>query len=81
MNIRNEWVSFKIGDIYFPDPQQVAFERHKDDLLDGKVADLSDHGLLKEVFAVVEVEGIEQPVIVPVDRLSGPAPEMSAGEE
>lgn len=69
MDLRNQWVSFRIGDVYLPDPQQILLELHGNDLLKGRVADLSDHGMQREAFAVVEVEGLKQPVIVPVDRL------------
>jgi len=69
VDLRNQWVSFRIGDVYLPDPQQILLELHGNDLLKGRVADLSDHGMQREAFAVVEVEGLKQPVIVPVDRL------------
>lgn len=69
MDLRNQWVSFRIGDVYLPDSQQILLELHGNDLLKGRVADLSDHGMQREAFAVVEVEGLKQPVIVPVDRL------------
>lgn len=69
MDLRNQWVSFRIRDVYLPDPQQVLLEMHGNDLLKGRVADLSDHGLHREAFAVVEVEGLSQSVIVPVERL------------
>lgn len=69
MDLRNHLVSFRIRDVYLPDPQQVLLEMHGNDLIKGRVADLSDHGKQREAFAVVEVEGLSQPVIVPVDRL------------
>lgn len=69
MDLRNQWVSFRTRDVYLPDPQQVLLEMFGNDLLTGRVADLSDHGMQQEAFAVVEVEGLSQPVIVPVDRL------------
>jgi hypothetical protein len=71
VDLRDQWVSFRIRDIYLPDPAQVLFDLHGADLLEGKVADLSDNGSVREGFAVIEVEGLNQPVIVPVDRLSG----------
>lgn len=71
MDLRNQRVSFRIRDIYLPDPAQVLFDLHGNDLLEGKVADLSDNGSVIEAFAVIEVEGLDQPVIVPIDRLSG----------
>jgi hypothetical protein len=69
MDLRNQWVQFKICDVYYPDPAQVLRDLHGGDLLTGKVVDLSDSGMQKEVFAVVEVDGIEEPVIVPVEHI------------
>jgi hypothetical protein len=69
VNLRGKWVSFKIRDIYLPDSQQVLLELHGDDLLNGQVADLSDSGKVTGAYAVIEVDGLDQPVIVPVDRL------------
>ena len=69
MDLRNQWVRFKICDVYHPDPAQVLSDLHGEDLLTGKVLDLSDSGMQKDAFAVVEVDGIEEPVIVPVERI------------
>jgi hypothetical protein len=68
-DLRNHWVHFKIRDIYHPDPTQVLFDLHGNDLLTGRVIDLSNSGLHKDAFVVVEVQGMAEPVIVPVDRI------------
>ena len=54
--MRDQRVQFKICDIYHPDPTQVLLDLHGDDLLTGKVVDLSDSGMHREAFAVVEVD-------------------------
>jgi hypothetical protein len=69
--LKNRWVSFRIRDVYIPDPVKILMDLHGGDILQGKVIDLSDNGTEKELFIVVEVEGIEQPVIVPVGRVIG----------
>jgi hypothetical protein len=46
-------------------------ELHGRDLLQGKVIDMSDSGTHHEAFAVVEVEGLMQPVVVPMNRIRG----------
>jgi hypothetical protein len=69
--VRNRWVNFKIRDVYVPDPAQILMELHGDDLLQGKIIDSSDSGFQQNAFAVVEVEGLVQPVVVPVDRIRG----------
>jgi hypothetical protein len=66
----NQCVHFKIRDIYHPDPTKVLIDLHGNDLLLGKVIDLSDGGMQKDAFAVVEVEGIEELVIVSVEHIS-----------
>jgi hypothetical protein len=46
-------------------------ELHGDDVLQGKIIDSSDSGFQQNVFAVVEVEGLAQPVVVPMNRIRG----------
>ena len=69
MDLRNQHVHFKISDIYIPDPHLLLWQLHGDDLLHGIVIELSDSGLQQGAFAVIQVEGIEQPMIVPVNRI------------
>jgi hypothetical protein len=71
MDLRDRWVHFRIRDVYHPDPAQVLIELHGNDVLLGKVIDLSDSGLQAAAFVVVEVEGLEQALILPVERLLG----------
>jgi hypothetical protein len=65
-NVRNSWVTFRICDAYVPEPVQILMELHGKDQLEGKVIDVSDAGIQEEAFAVVEVQGLSQPVVVPV---------------
>jgi hypothetical protein len=69
--VRNRWVHFKIGDVYYPEPAKILRELHGEDLLQGKVLDMSDGGRNQGEFVVVEVEGLSEPVVVPVERLKG----------
>ncbi len=71
MELKDRWVHFRICDVYHPDPAQVLIDLHGNDVLLGKVVDLSDSGMQAEAFAVVEIEGIEQTVILPVERILG----------
>ena len=67
--MRNRWVNFQINDIYIPDSGQILNELHGNDLLQGRVIDMSDGGTELEAFAVVEVEGLKQPIVVPMNRI------------
>ena len=58
------WVQFRIDDAYVPEPAQILMELHGKDMLQGKLIDVSDSGRQDEAFAVVEVEGLSQPVVV-----------------
>jgi hypothetical protein len=69
MDWLNRRVHFRICDVYHPDPTKVLVDLHGNDLLSGRVVDLSDSGLQRDVFVVVEVQGLEGPVIVPVERI------------
>ena len=69
VNLLDQHVRFKVADIHTPHPLVVLYELHGNDLLEGRVVDLSDSGELKEAFAVVAVEQLRQFLIVPVERL------------
>jgi len=71
LSLRNRLVHFKIRDVYFPDPKDVSIALHADDILQGKVIDLSDSGNQELAYAVIEIEGLSQPVIVAVERILG----------
>ena len=62
----NRRVSFRILDIYIPDPLDVLLRLRNDEKLEGTVIDLSDDGTPEGKFAVVAVPEMSEPVIVPV---------------
>jgi hypothetical protein len=43
---------------------------HGEDLVTGRVVDLTDSGNAVEAFAVIEMKGIERPLLVPVDHVT-----------
>jgi hypothetical protein len=69
MDLRDRWVHFRICDVYHPDLAQVLIDLHGNDVLSGKVIDLTDSGKQEDAFVAVEVEGLRQAVIVPVERI------------
>ena len=71
MDLKNHTVNFRICDIFYPDCQQVLFGLHGNDILRGRVTDLSEAGALDSSFAEIEVDELEQKVIVPIDRILG----------
>ena len=69
MELQNRWVHFKICDVHIPDPARVMRDLYGENLLQGRVLEVSrSRG---ETFALVDVAGIPTPVIVAVDRILG----------
>jgi hypothetical protein len=62
--VPSPWVQFRISDVYVPEPAQILADLHGQDLLEGKLIDVSESDALAEAFAVVDVEGLSQPVVV-----------------
>ena len=65
------WVQFRISDVFVPEPVQILMELHGKEILRGKIIDVSDADGQEEAFAVVEVEGLSQPVVVPMKHIKG----------
>ena len=65
-DLRNQQVRFRISDIYLPDPLVILNQLHGEDVLEGRVLDVSDSGTKSEQFAVIEVPGLDQIIIVPL---------------
>jgi hypothetical protein len=76
----NQRVHFKIRDVYHSDPMKILSDLHGDDLLTGKILDLSDSGMQKDIFAVIEVEVIQELLVVPIERLLGALEDGNANE-
>jgi hypothetical protein len=49
-----------------PQPEQILRDLHGNDILQGQVVALSDNELNDGCFAVVEVQGAREPLIVPL---------------
>lgn len=77
MDLKNHTVNFRVCDIFYPDYQQVLFELHGNDLLQGRVIDVSESGITSEngindvSFAEIELDELQERVIVPIDRILG----------
>ena len=65
-------MTFRLRDVFFPDAEDLVTESTSNLRVKGRVIDFSDSGRSKNRYAILEVEGIEGAVVVPVDRLSIP---------
>ena len=59
---------------------KILTDLHGNDILTGKIIDLSDSGIQKNVFAVIEVEGIQELLVVPVEQILGTIEDENAGK-
>lgn len=62
-------VSFPVRDIYLPTVEEVLLRLHGEDVLQGRIIDFSDGGEHGGTFAIIRVEGLREPLIVPVEKL------------
>jgi hypothetical protein len=69
-HVPNRWVQFRIDDVYVPEPAQILMELHANDMLRGKIIDVSSSETHGEAFAVVEVESLSQAVVVAMKHLT-----------
>ncbi len=79
-------VRFRLGDIHLPALSEVMARMSEDTELQGQITLLSDQGEAKAAFAVVEVQGVLVPLIVPASSIrvtseSGePTPKASSNQ-
>jgi hypothetical protein len=76
----NQRVHFKIRDVYHPAPTKILTDLHGNDILTGKIIDLSDSGMQKNAFAVIEVEGIQELLVVSIERILAAIEDENASE-
>jgi hypothetical protein len=69
VDLKNHTVSFRVCDVYHPDPSKIAMDLYGKHVLQGRVIDVSDSGAAESAFAEVKVEGYEQLIIVAADRI------------
>ena len=70
MELLDRTVKFRVCDIYLPEPQVVVQDLFGESVIEGKILSVTDRGQGGQM-AIIEIEGLVHPVIVPVDRLVG----------
>ena len=63
-------MQFRLGDIYLPDPLTLIYDLHRNQLIRGRVVEMSDSGEREDAFVVVVVDDIPHQMIVPVERVT-----------
>ena len=70
MDLRDHYVQFRLGDVYLPDPLTLIYELHRNQLIRGRVIEMSDSGEQEDAFVIVVVDDIPHRIIVPVERVT-----------
>ena len=66
----NRHVQFKVSDIYLPDPLTVMSELYGESVLEGRVLDITENDGGAR-FAVVKVSGLQSPVVIAIEHITG----------
>jgi|tagenome__1003787_1003787.scaffolds.fasta_scaffold18538928_2 hypothetical protein len=69
MELKGRRVDFMIRDIHYPPYEAVLRDLHGNDAMSGEVVDVTDAATEPATFAVVRVDGLGYPVIVPANRV------------
>ncbi|UCD29006.1 MAG: hypothetical protein JSV03_00545 [Planctomycetota bacterium] len=64
---RGKSCRFKLADVICPEQESVVLQLTADLEVSGEILFMSDQGRRPDRFAIIEVEGITSPVIVPVE--------------
>lgn len=71
MDWRNKRVHFRIRDVHIPEAEKLAMKLHGDDLLQGTVVDVAHGEGGNASYAVINVPGIDDKLIVRLDEILG----------
>jgi hypothetical protein len=63
-------VRFRVGDIIHPNPGQVLCKLYEGNPLHGEVIAVTNDGTQSANYLVVRVQGLDEPVIVPIAKTS-----------
>ena len=67
--LENNRASFRWCDIYYPDPMDVGRELLESIRFEGQVLNITKNELTQERFAVISVERVKTPLILPLNKV------------
>ena len=71
VKLQNQLVNFRVRDVHFPEPEKILVQLYGNHLLQGWVTGVTDDGGGSGEFAIVEIEGLDKPAFVAVERILG----------
>jgi hypothetical protein len=67
----DRWVHFRIRDVFHPEPAALLDQLHGDDILQGRVIEMTQSSTDDRAYLVVEVPDLAERLILRVDRVLG----------
>ena len=69
LNLIHRRVRFRLRDVCIPDVDELLATLYGDQFVEGTIVDVSDSGDTHQGFAVVQLVGVDKPVVVPLQLI------------
>jgi len=69
LNLINRRVRLRLRDVCIPDVDELLATLYGEQIVEGTIVDMSDSGDTRQAFAVVQLVGVEKPVVVPLQLI------------
>ena len=69
VNLLNQTVKFRKRDVCWPEPAEMLLDLHGNDPLEGTIVALTDSDSERDAYAIIKVDGIARPLMVPMDHV------------
>jgi hypothetical protein len=69
LNLINRRVRLRLRDVCIPDVDELLATLYGEQIVEGTIVDMSDSGDKRQAFAVVQLVGVEKPVVVPLSLI------------
>lgn len=68
-NVIDRRVRFKLRDVCIPDWNELLATLYGEQVVEGTVLDVSESVDMRAGFVVVELDGVDKPVVVPIEMI------------
>jgi hypothetical protein len=69
LNLINRRVRVRLRDVCIPDVDELLATLYGEEIVEGTIVDVSDSGDTRQGFAVVQLVGVDKPVVVPLELI------------
>ena len=69
LNLINRRVHFMLRDVYIPPADELLATLYGEQVVEGTVVDASSSGPKRQAFVVVQLAGVDTPVVIPLELI------------